>query len=49
MRGSSQRGAIWRCMMIVGVMALGNESLAKEHDTLANEVGCTIAEQGFHL
>jgi predicted Rossmann-fold nucleotide-binding protein len=35
--------------MIVGVMASGNESLAKEHDTLANEVGCTIAEQGFHL
>ena len=35
--------------MIVGVMASGDEALAKKHETLAKEVGGTIAELGFHL
>jgi predicted Rossmann-fold nucleotide-binding protein len=36
-------------MMIVGVMASGDESLAKKHEILAKEVGSAIAETGFHL
>ncbi len=36
-------------MKIVGVMASGDESLAKKHEGLAKEVGSAIAELGFHL
>ena len=35
--------------MIIGVMASGDEACAKKHETLAKEVGSTIAELGFHL
>jgi predicted Rossmann-fold nucleotide-binding protein len=35
--------------MIVGVMASGDESLAKKHHDLAQQVGSAIAELGFHL
>jgi predicted Rossmann-fold nucleotide-binding protein len=35
--------------MIVGVMASGDESLAKKHEASAKEVGGTVAELGFHL
>ena len=35
--------------MIVGVMASGDDSLAKKHGKLAQTVGGTIAELGFHL
>ncbi len=35
--------------MIVGVMASGDESLAKKHGGLAKQVGSAIAELGFHL
>ena len=35
--------------MIVGVMASGDESLAKKHEGLAQQVGSAIAELGFHL
>jgi predicted Rossmann-fold nucleotide-binding protein len=35
--------------MIVGVMASGDESLAKKHKALAKEVGSTVAELRFHL
>ncbi len=36
-------------MKIVGVMASGDESLAKKHAGLAKQVGSAIAELGFHL
>jgi predicted Rossmann-fold nucleotide-binding protein len=36
-------------MKIVGVMASGDESLAKKHEGLAKQVGSAIAELGFHL
>jgi SLOG cluster4 family len=39
----------WRAAMIVGVMASGDESLAKKHEGLAKQVGSAIAELGFHL
>jgi predicted Rossmann-fold nucleotide-binding protein len=39
---------VWR-MKIVGVMASGDESLAKKHEGLAKQVGSAIAELGFHL
>jgi len=35
--------------MIVGVMASGDESLAKKHQGLAKQVGSAIAQLGFHL
>ena len=35
--------------MIVGVMAPGDEALAKMHEKLAQTVGSSIAELGFHL
>jgi predicted Rossmann-fold nucleotide-binding protein len=35
--------------MIVGVMASGDDSLVKKHEKLAQTVGGTIAELGFHL
>src|SRR5205823_325384 len=35
--------------MIVGVMASDDDSLANEHENLAEEVGSTVAELGFHL
>jgi predicted Rossmann-fold nucleotide-binding protein len=35
--------------MIVGVMASGDEELAKNHAALAEEVGSTVAELGFDL
>jgi predicted Rossmann-fold nucleotide-binding protein len=35
--------------MIVGVMASGDEALAKMHEKLAQTVGSSIAELGFHL
>jgi predicted Rossmann-fold nucleotide-binding protein len=36
-------------MKIVGVMASGDESLAKKHEGLAKQVGSAIAELEFHL
>jgi predicted Rossmann-fold nucleotide-binding protein len=36
-------------MKIVGVMASGDESVAKKRQDLAQQVGTTIAELGFHL
>src|ERR1043166_4824203 len=35
--------------MIVGVMASGDESFAKQHQGLAKQIGRTIAQIGFHL
>jgi predicted Rossmann-fold nucleotide-binding protein len=35
--------------MIVGVMASGNDFLAKKHQGLAKQVGSAIAQLGFHL
>jgi predicted Rossmann-fold nucleotide-binding protein len=36
-------------MKIVGVMASGDESLAKKHQGLAKQAGSAIAQLGFHL
>jgi predicted Rossmann-fold nucleotide-binding protein len=36
-------------VIIVGVMASGDESLVTKHEKLAQTVGGTIAALGFHL
>jgi hypothetical protein len=36
-------------MKIVGVMASGKKSLVSEHNSLAKQVGSTVAELGYHL
>jgi predicted Rossmann-fold nucleotide-binding protein len=38
-----------KLIMIVGVMATGDDGTAKKHSSLAKTVGAVVARQGFHL
>jgi predicted Rossmann-fold nucleotide-binding protein len=40
---------IGKLIMIVGVMATGDDGTAKKHNSLAKTVGAVVARQGFHL
>jgi predicted Rossmann-fold nucleotide-binding protein len=40
---------IGRFIMIVGVMASGDDDFAKDYNSLAKTVGAAVAMQGFHL